>query len=146
MDTLLVLAVFPKSSREDKWYRLWSLVQDESDNNNESEAAIHKTTFIIVDYFNDVLAVQNHTHTMPTQRYTIVSSICIYILFKCTGQINIVKDRNALKELTISAVGKLWLRSLGTGQIYTGPIPYFKVDFLFLLIRLIQEIVASYHI
>lgn len=74
----LVLAVFPKSSREDKWYRLWSLVQGESDNNNESVAAIHKTTLIIVDYFNDVLAVQNHTHNAHTKVHNCVVHLHLY--------------------------------------------------------------------
>lgn len=47
-------------------------------------------------------SLASHNHTQYPHKGTIVSSICIYILFKCARLINIAKRQYALKELTNS--------------------------------------------
>lgn len=81
------LRSFPKCTR-DKWCRLWSLVQGESDNNNESPA-IHETPLIIVDYFNDV-----PDHTQCPHRGAQLRRPFAFIFYSgARGEISIAESR-----------------------------------------------------
>lgn len=121
MGSNLVVSLKVAEREKDKWYRLWYLVQGESDNNNELVVAILRPVLIIVDYFNDIPVVRiTYTHTYRdtdnahTKAYIFDDCVpCpfafIFSASPLAGEINIAKDEYTGHRINNLLVGCFWI-------------------------------------